>query len=162
MTYEQAKTALEKNGQGHVLQFWKKLSAAERKALLAQVETIDFKELARCRAMVAAGGAPVAKKGKPTAPKVHELKGAALKRAVDAGEKELAAGHVGVLLVAGGQGSRLGFDGPKGAYSIGPVTGASLFYFHARKILALTLRYKTPIPFYVTRRTTTSGSTRRT
>ena len=149
MTYEQAKTALEKNGQGHVLQFWKKLSAAERKALLAQVETIDFKELARCQAMVAGGGASAAKKGKPTAPKVHELKGAALKRAVDAGEKELAAGHVGVLLVAGGQGSRLGFDGPKGAYSIGPVTGASLFYFHARKILALTLRYKTPIPFYV-------------
>ena len=62
MTYEQAKTALEKNGQGHVLQFWKKLSAAERKALLAQVETIDFKELARCRAMVAGGGAPAAKK----------------------------------------------------------------------------------------------------
>ena len=56
MTYEQAKTALEENGQGHVLQFWKKLSAAERKALLAQVETIDFKELARCKAMVAGGG----------------------------------------------------------------------------------------------------------
>ena len=149
MTYEQAKTALEKNGQGHVLQFWKKLSAAERKALLAQVETIDFTELARCRAMVSGGGAPAAKKGKPTAPKVHELKGAALKRAVAAGERELAAGHVGVLLVAGGQGSRLGFDGPKGAYSIGPITGASLFYFHARKILALTLRYQTPIPFYV-------------
>ena len=141
MTYEQAKTALEKNGQGHVLQFWKKLSAAERKALLAQVETIDFKELARCKAMLSGEGAASAKKGKPTAPKVHELKGASLKRAVEAGEKELAAGHVGVLLVAGGQGSRLGFDGPKGAYSIGPVTGASLFYFHARKILALTLRY---------------------
>ena len=82
MTYEQAKTALEKNGQGHVLQFWKKLSAAERKALLAQVETIDFKELARCKAMLSGEGGASAKKGKPTAPKVHELKGASLKRAV--------------------------------------------------------------------------------
>ena len=149
MTYEQAKATLEKNGQEQVLRFWKKLSAAERKALLAQIESIDFKELARCKAALAAGGAASAKKGKPTAPKVHELKGAALKRAAAAGEKELAAGRVGVLLVAGGQGSRLGFDGPKGAYSIGPVTGSSLFYFHARKILALSIRYKTPIPFYV-------------
>ena len=89
------------------------------------------------------------KKGKPTAPKVAELKGAALKKAVAAGERELASGHVGVLLVAGGQGSRLGFDGPKGAYAIGPVTGASLFYFHARKVLAMSIRYATRIPFYV-------------
>ena len=149
MTYDEAKSVLEKNGQGHVLQFWKQLSAKEREALLAQVETIDFKELKRCAAILASGGAAAAKKGKPTAPKVAQLKGAPLKKAVAAGEKELAAGRVGVLLVAGGQGSRLGYDGPKGAYSIGPVTGASLFHFHARKILALSVRYKAAIPFYV-------------
>ena len=149
MTYDEAKSVLEKNGQRHVLQFWKQLSAKEREALLAQVESIDFKELKRCASILAGGGAVSAKKGKPTAPKVAQLKGAALKKAVEAGEKELAAGHVGVLLVAGGQGSRLGYDGPKGAYSIGPVTGASLFHFHARKILALSVRYKAAIPFYV-------------
>ena len=148
MTYEQAKTLLEKNGQEQVLRFWKKLSKAEQTALLAQIETIDFKELKRCASMLTATAA-AAKKGKPTAPKVAELKGAALKKATAAGEKELKAGHVGVLLVAGGQGSRLGYEGPKGAYSIGPVTGASLFYFHARKILALTVRYAVRVPFYV-------------
>ncbi len=151
MTYEQATALLKKNGQEQVLRFWKKLSAKERKALLAQIETIDFKEVARCQAMLPGSGvaAETVKKGRPTAPKVAELKGAALKKAVAAGERELAAGHVGVLLVAGGQGSRLGFDGPKGAYSIGPVTGASLFYFHARKVLAMSIRYATRIPFYV-------------
>ena len=151
MTYEQAMALLKKNGQEQVLRFWKKLSAKERKALLAQIESIDFKEVARCQAMLPGSGvaAETVKKGRPTAPKVAELKGAALKKAVAVGERELAAGHVGVLLVAGGQGSRLGFDGPKGAYSIGPVTGASLFYFHARKVLAMSIRYATRIPFYV-------------
>lgn len=151
MTYEQATALLKKNGQEQVLRFWKKLSAKERKALLAQIESIDFKEVARCQAMLPGSGvaAETVKKGRPTAPKVAELKGAALKKAVAAGERELSAGHVGVLLVAGGQGSRLGFDGPKGAYSIGPVTGASLFYFHSRKVLAMSIRYATRIPFYV-------------
>ena len=151
MTYEQATTLLKKNGQEQILRYWKKLSAAERKALLAQIESIDFKEVKRCQSMLPGSGVAVeaVKKGKPTAPKVAELKGAALKKAIAAGEKELAAGHVGVLLVAGGQGSRLGYDGPKGAYSIGPVTGASLFYFHARKILAASIKYATRVPFYV-------------
>lgn len=149
MTYEQAMTLLKENGQEHLLRFWKKLSSAERKALLAQIETIDFNEVKRCRDVLADAGMTVAKKGKPTAPKVAELKGAALKKAVEAGEKELAVGHVGVLLVAGGQGSRLGFDGPKGAYSIGPITGASLFFFHARKVLAASVKYASNIPFYI-------------
>jgi UDP-N-acetylglucosamine/UDP-N-acetylgalactosamine diphosphorylase len=151
MNYDEAKKTLEKHGQGHVLAFWKKLSGAERKALLAQVESIDFKELERCRAMLPAFApkAAAAKKAKAVAPKVHELKGKARDKAVAAGEAELKAGHVGVLLVAGGQGSRLGYDGPKGAYSIGPVTGASLFFFHARKILAMSVRHSARIPFYV-------------
>ena len=149
MTHEQAKMLLEKNGQEQVLRFWKKLSKAEQAALLAQIETIDFTELQRCASMLGADAPTAAKKGKPTAPKVAELKGAALKKATAAGEKELKAGHVGVLLVAGGQGSRLGYDGPKGAYPIGPVTGVSLFYFHARKVLALSVKYAVRVPFYI-------------
>ena len=151
MNYMQAKKLLEANGQEHILRFWDRLGAAERKALLAQVSGIDFKELARCRAMLP-GGAPVAASPagcKPTAPKVAELKGKALAAAVAAGEKELAAGRVGVLLVAGGQGSRLGFEGPKGAYPIGPVTDKPLFHFHARKVLAKARRYGKPVPFYI-------------
>ena len=152
MKLEEAKTLLSRNGQEHLLANWNRLKAAERKSLLAQIEKIDFKSVARCAAVLKGhveGRASAAKKGTPTAPKVAQLKGAARAKAVAAGEKELAAGRVGVILVAGGQGSRLGYDGPKGAYSIGPITGASLFYFHARKIVALRRRYGARVPFYV-------------
>jgi len=51
--------------------------------------------------------------------------------------------------VAGGQGSRLGFDGPKGAFPVGPVSGATLFEIHCRKILALERRYAAKVPLYI-------------
>jgi UDP-N-acetylglucosamine/UDP-N-acetylgalactosamine diphosphorylase len=61
----------------------------------------------------------------------------------------LAAGEVGVILVAGGSGTRLGYDGPKGTFPIGPVSSASLFQIHAEKLAALVARYGKPIPLYI-------------
>ena len=59
------------------------------------------------------------------------------RRAGGIGADALAAGEVGVILVAGGSGTRLGFEGPKGTFPIGPVSSASLFQIHAEKIVAL-------------------------
>ena len=148
MNYAEAEKMLKGCGQEHVLAYWKKLSKKEQAALLEQIATIEPKNVRYCQSALKAGGA-VADSSKGKAPKVAVLKGAALKKAIAAGEKELKAGRVAALLVAGGQGSRLGYDGPKGCYSIGPVTGAPLFYFHARKILARSIRYGAAIPFYV-------------
>ena len=53
------------------------------------------------------------------------------------------------FLVAGGQGTRLGFDGPKGAYEIGPVTRRTLFQLHAEKIAALSRRAGKTVPWYI-------------
>ena len=61
----------------------------------------------------------------------------ARRRAAGIGADALAAGEVGVILVAGGSGTRLGFEGPKGTFPIGPVSSASLFQIHAEKIVAL-------------------------
>lgn len=148
MTYKEAEHRLKACGQEQVLRYWKDLSDKQRKALLAQIATIEPANVARCQAALKAGVEAV-DNSKGKAPKVDVLKGAALKRAVEAGEKEIENGRVAALLVAGGQGSRLGFDGPKGCYPIGPITDAPLFYFHARKILARELRYDTTIPFYI-------------
>jgi UDP-N-acetylglucosamine/UDP-N-acetylgalactosamine diphosphorylase len=149
MTYEQAKETLEQQGQGQILKFWERLGAPEREALLAQVAELDFASIARMQALLAAKKADGAAAAEPEPPEVVELAGKARADAYAAGEAELRAGKVAVLLVAGGQGSRLGYEGPKGAYAIGPISNKPLFYFHARKIVALSRRYGVRIPFYV-------------
>ena len=148
MTFDQAKQILEKHGQGHVLRFWDALDAGGRVQLLDQISGLDFASIARMQVLLESKTVAVSA-SEPTAPEVVELTPEERAAAYAAGETEIRAGKVAVLLVAGGQGSRLGYDGPKGAYAIGPVTGRSLFFFHARKIVALCRRYGVRIPFYV-------------
>ena len=148
MTITEAEKMLKACGQEHVLNFYKKLKKSEQSELLAQIAKIEPKNVKYCQEALKKGATEI-DNSKGKAPKVAQLKGKALAAAIEAGEKELRAGKVAALLVAGGQGSRLGYDGPKGCYSIGPVTGAPLFYFHARKILARSIRYGATIPFYV-------------
>jgi len=152
MNIEEAKVLLKEHNQMHVLNFWDRLTAEQQQKLLLQIEQLDFRSITRMqtilRANATAKGAEVVK-AEPQPPEVLQLDGPQSNDAVEAGEQLLKAGKVGVLVVAGGQGSRLGYEGPKGAYSIAPVSGASLFYFHARKILGLARKYETRVPFYI-------------
>lgn len=81
----------------------------------------------------------------PRTPALRE-KHAAMKQL---GEAALKAGEVAVIMVAGGQGTRLGHEGPKGTFPIGPASNRSLFQIHAEKVLALSLRYQTNIPLLI-------------
>lgn len=156
------RTLLEKEGQAHVLRFWDKLADAEKAALDAQISKLDFASIARMRKMLEEKGKTVAVSSSPIEPApVEVLDDASAKAAARArGEAALRAGEVAVLLVAGGQGSRLGYDGPKGAYGIGPISDMPLFYFHARKILALSKRHGAPVPFYIMTSETNDAATR--
>lgn len=160
MTYDEAKALLTANGQAQVLKFWDTLGADEQKALLEQIATLDFAAIGRMQAMLKNAGTPAAAAGafEPAAVEIPE--GDALAACVEKGEALLKAGKVAVLLVAGGQGSRLGYEGPKGAYPIGPVTDKSLFWFHARKILGLDCTYNTHVPFYIMTSDTNDAATR--
>ena len=151
LSLDQAKRILSDAGQPHVLAFWSRLDDDARRRLLEQIGQIDFGAIAQLRGVLATkpskeGKSPVA--AFAPAP-VRVLAGAERDAARASGEAELRAGRVGALLVAGGQGSRLGFDGPKGCFPIGPVSGASLFFFHARKLVALQRQYGRPVPLYV-------------
>jgi UDP-N-acetylglucosamine/UDP-N-acetylgalactosamine diphosphorylase len=66
-----------------------------------------------------------------------------------AGEALLREGKVAAFTVAGGQGSRLGFDAPKGCFPCGPVTGKSLFAFFAEGLLGVGDRYGKAPPWYI-------------
>src|SRR5205823_3148475 len=76
------------------------------------------------------------------------------------GEDALRGGQVAALVVAGGQGTRLGFDHPKGMFPIGPISGKSLFQIHAEKVLALSRRYGKLIPLLVMTSPATDAETR--
>jgi UDP-N-acetylglucosamine/UDP-N-acetylgalactosamine diphosphorylase len=56
---------------------------------------------------------------------------------------------VAAFLVAGGQGTRLGYSGPKGKFRISPIKEKSLFQLHAEKILAMSRKYRANIPWYI-------------
>ena len=135
MTCDAARRLLASCGQEHVLKYWESLGGDERKALLKQVSAISAGDTLRCMKALSAKGAAAVSAAGGRAPKVAVPTRALKAKWTAAGERELRAGRVAALLVAGGQGSRLGYDGPKGAYPIGPVTGKPLFWYHAKKYL---------------------------
>ena len=151
---------LKREGQGHVLRFMDGLDDAGKAALEAQIASLDFAAIDRMKALLASGRtSSVDLNGLEPAP-VAEPDESARAKAAKRGEEELRAGCVAVALVAGGQGSRLGFDGPKGSYPIGPISSKPLFHFHARKILAMSRRYGADIPFYIMTSETNDAATR--
>jgi UDP-N-acetylglucosamine/UDP-N-acetylgalactosamine diphosphorylase len=132
-------------GQLHLLDGWKDLSEDNQSTYVRQLASIDFAELAHLTKL-GQTKAVISDSAVDLAPMSIEQQNP-LSRAV--GEAALRAGQVAVLLVAGGQGTRLGFDHPKGMYPVGPVSGASLFQIHAEKVLALSRKSGKPVPFLV-------------
>ena len=128
-----ARQRLQRHGQEHLLRFVPELTPAAAARLLDQIEALDLPWLDRVLAAHDKGVSPddispcddVVRPG-------HPDEALALAR----GREALARGQVGVLLVAGGSGSRLGFDGPKGAFPVGPVSGRTLFQVHIEQLLA--------------------------
>ncbi|HLL91130.1 MAG TPA: UDPGP type 1 family protein [Tepidisphaeraceae bacterium] len=76
------------------------------------------------------------------------------------GEELLRAGKVACFLVAGGQGTRLGYDGPKGEFPVTPIRNKPLFQVFAEGILAASRDYGRPVPWYVMTSETNDAATR--
>ena len=64
-------------------------------------------------------------------------------------EQFIRAGKAALVILAGGMGSRLGRQEPKGTFPITPVTGKSLFQVHAEKIAVLRRHYGVNLPTYI-------------
>lgn len=138
---------LKSHGQEHVLRWWDQLKDGERSELLAQIQALDLDQLRQLYAQRDSSYSV------PTPERIAPVPVARLdprdSRLRQRGEEALRQCRVAVLLVAGGQGSRLGFEHPKGMYPIGPVTNKTLFQIHAEKVLALSRRYGKPLPFLI-------------
>ena len=144
--------------QEHVLFGWERLTATERHALVKQLSGIDLAEIERLYALRDQGQAlPSMDRITPVPlipPDGHT------KTDRQTGDAALARGEVAVLLVAGGQGSRLGFEKPKGMFPIGPISNKTLFQIHAEKVFALSRRYGRPIPFLIMTSPATDADTK--
>jgi UDP-N-acetylglucosamine/UDP-N-acetylgalactosamine diphosphorylase len=160
--FDAARSRFEACGQGQVFRFSDRLAPEARERLLAQAEAIDLPPLLRALAAQRALGARAPKLEPVPVERLPAHGGDAARRAAarERGEALLGAGRVAVLVVAGGQATRLGFDGPKGAFPIGPVTGRTLFAIQAQKIRRLRARYARPIPWYVMTSDATEAATR--
>ena len=158
-TPDDLRQRLKQHGQEHVLAWWNELNDAERDELLGQVRSLNLDELKQLYAnRDHAYEVPTAEQieAVPVIPR-HTPEDAERRRQ---GEDALRRGEVAVLVVAGGQGSRLGFEHPKGMFPIGPVTDKTLFQIHAEKVLALSRRYGVGVPFLVMTSPATDGETR--
>jgi len=146
---------LRQHGQSHLLRWWEELNDTEQARLAADIGSIDFDQLDGLIADLVLHDVAIIPPSDRVQPidvvRLPQTDGERVvrRRAGGLGADALAAGEVGVVLVAGGSGTRLGYEGPKGTFPIGPVSSASLFQIHAEKIVALTRRYGRTIPLFI-------------
>ncbi len=145
-------------GQEQVFRFWPRLGRVERRALLDDLRGVDLELLGRLAAGLSAPPRPPARlEPCPATPPDDPER----PRAVEAGRALLSGGKVAFYTVAGGQGTRLGFPGPKGCHPVGPFSGKTLFRWHAEKVLAASRRHGRAIPWVVMVSGTNEAATRR-
>jgi UDP-N-acetylglucosamine/UDP-N-acetylgalactosamine diphosphorylase len=150
---------LQRQRHEHVLAWWDRLDDAGRRGLIEQLQGIDLELLAQLYSQrERTDQVPDSSRIEPIPIVPANAPDNPAMRA--AGEEALRRGEAAVLIVAGGQGSRLGFEHPKGMYPVGPVSRKSLFQIHAEKVLALGRRYGTQPPFLVMTSPATDAETR--
>jgi UDP-N-acetylglucosamine/UDP-N-acetylgalactosamine diphosphorylase len=115
MGYQEAYDKLKKYGQLHVLQYYEELSDVQKEALLAQIMDTDLSVLEQCRHKE-----ELNPRGEITPIEVMKLSRIEERREefVRTGLDAIRAGRVGAVMLAGGMGTRLGADVPKGTYNI--------------------------------------------
>ena len=153
--YTQLAAKLDYCGQSHLLKYYNQLSDGQKAELLAQIEQLDFDNIPNWVADYVKNEHPLtiptqfspapSYAPEPAGNEQNEL----YEKAKNLGTQLISAGKVAGFVVAGGQGTRLGFDGPKGNYPTSPIKQKTLFQIFAENILAASNKYNTSIPWYI-------------
>ncbi|MBU1260677.1 MAG: UDPGP type 1 family protein [Planctomycetes bacterium] len=152
--YEKCSQLLQKYKQQHLLTFWDELDDSGKDRLLKQIQEFDFELLdekihryvKNSSVKLPTNIEPVPEY--PALPQNSEQKEKYIK-AKRLGTELLSKGKVAAFVVAGGQGTRLGFDGPKGDFKISPVKNKTLFQLFAETIKAAGEKYGFEPRWYV-------------
>ncbi|KAM6901072.1 UDP-N-acetylhexosamine pyrophosphorylase-like protein 1 isoform 2-T2 [Lycodopsis pacificus] len=142
LSLKQVKQSLESAGQSHVLQFWPELCEGERHAFLRELSQLDLKGLEdHCEGAARAAASPSASLDQHIEPVPPESIGSMRKSDKESlavweneGLLQISENGVGVLLLAGGQGTRLGVQYPKGMYNVGLPSSKTLYQIQAERI----------------------------
>lgn len=162
---QQLRKTYDEAGQGHVFAFWDRLSSEEQTKLFRQLSTIDPNRVNSVhKSSLQAEKDAAASSHEDITPSPADQSGSVIgnekeaKAWNDVGLEAIREGKVAVLLMAGGQGTRLGSSAPKGCYDIGLPSHKSLFQLQAERIqrLQTVAAADKPVPWYVM----TSGPTR--
>lgn len=146
---------LQSIGQEHLLRFWSELAPAEQQILVRQIEALDFAALPGWIEQYVRRKPVFELPERIEPPMWYPRDPGSPRRPYDAarfralGEDLVRAGKVAAFCVAGGQGTRLGWDGPKGTYPATPITRKPLFQVFAEQLLAASRRWGRSIPLYV-------------
>jgi UDP-N-acetylglucosamine/UDP-N-acetylgalactosamine diphosphorylase len=152
---DELRPRLEAIGQAHVLARAGTLSPEQREALAKQLASFDLEQIPELveRYVRHPSGEHVPEHLDPAPYYPLDAEHGPRKwdraAARAAGEALLRAGKVACFTVAGGQGSRLGYDGPKGCFGVGCVSGKPLFQIFAESVLATARRYGAALPWYI-------------
>jgi len=141
--------------QEHVFRWWNDLTINEQKTLLNQLRLTDFTLLQDFIEKHTKGNKLISPEATTLEPPdiipipQNDSQKALSDEAGEIGENAIEAGTVAVVTVAGGLGTRLGANRPKGMLPISPIMGKSIFQLHAEKIQAMMKKYDTVIPWYI-------------
>ncbi|XP_046477158.1 UDP-N-acetylhexosamine pyrophosphorylase [Neodiprion pinetum] len=131
--------------QDHLLQFWDEISDDQKLLLIRDIEEQNLKEISSYfKSAVASLSNDQVKLDAKLRPIPSEVSAslqnstfAETQKYHDLGLREIADGRTAVLLMAGGQGTRLGVSYPKGMFNVGLPSGKSLFQLQAERIRRL-------------------------
>lgn len=145
MDVEALRHKLERYQQSHLLRFWDELSTDEKHELYNDISNVDLDEVNRYFAKATSSAQNNNKilddRVQPIPDRLvtsyKNSNNEKLKEYEELGLREIADGKVAVLLMAGGQGTRLGVTYPKGMYDVGLPSRSTLFKIQAQRILRL-------------------------
>ena len=147
INFEQAKSLLEKKGQTQLLRYFDELDGAGKEKLLAAIGSIDWDFEQALKAPVDLSG-----KGRDIRP-IEGLNLAEIQKQKDKfeeiGVQAIKAGKVAAVLLAGGMGTRLGVDGPKGAYDIGLTKPLYIFEQQMKNLAQVNEQCGVRVPLYI-------------
>lgn len=147
MTYEEALAVLQAHGQTHLLKFYDELDDDQKAALIEQISKIDFSLLRKIGQKDEADAQDLIEE-LPGAMKLGEIE-KQKERLAEAGLTAIKNYEVGCVLLAGGQGTRLGSDNPKGMYDIGLTHPVYIFEMQIRNLLDVVHQAGVWVPLFI-------------